>query len=106
MSIQVPSAAQAIGEYLQSPDDLMKVAAFRKKLEKEKKVLEDEKKEMSIVRERLRKLNDEKAASTKINEVQVAQARLIEEMRQQLISLANLVEAERKDHAATKLMVG
>ncbi|KIJ20662.1 hypothetical protein PAXINDRAFT_106320 [Paxillus involutus ATCC 200175] len=30
------SAAQAIGEYLQSPDDLLKVAAFRKKLEKEK----------------------------------------------------------------------
>ncbi|KAG0705592.1 exocyst complex component Sec6-domain-containing protein [Suillus ampliporus] len=30
------SAAQAIGEYLQSPDDLMKVSAFRKKLEKEK----------------------------------------------------------------------
>ncbi|KAG1717333.1 exocyst complex component Sec6-domain-containing protein [Suillus paluster] len=30
------SAAQAIGEYLQSPDDLMKVSAFRKKLEKER----------------------------------------------------------------------
>ena len=30
------SAAQAIGEYLQSPDDLVKIAAFRKKLEKEK----------------------------------------------------------------------
>ena len=30
------SAAQAIGEYLQSPDDLVKVSAFRKKLEKEK----------------------------------------------------------------------
>ena len=36
MSIQPPSAAQAVGEYLQSPDDLIKVAAFRKKLEKEK----------------------------------------------------------------------
>jgi exocyst complex component 3 len=30
------SAAQAIGEYLQSPDDLLKISAFRKKLEKEK----------------------------------------------------------------------
>jgi len=30
------SAAQAIGEYLQAPDDLVKVSAFRKKLEKEK----------------------------------------------------------------------
>jgi hypothetical protein len=30
------SAAQAIGEYLQSPDDLVKVSTFRKKLEKEK----------------------------------------------------------------------
>lgn len=30
------SAAQAIGEYFQSPDDLVKVSAFRKKLEKEK----------------------------------------------------------------------
>lgn len=30
------SAAQAVGEYLQSPDDLVKVSAFRKKLEKEK----------------------------------------------------------------------
>lgn len=36
MALQAPSAAQAIGEYLQSPDDLMKIAAFRKKLEKEK----------------------------------------------------------------------
>jgi exocyst complex component 3 len=30
------SAAHAIGEYLQSPDDLVKISAFRKKLEKEK----------------------------------------------------------------------
>lgn len=37
MSLSAPiSAAQAIGEYLQSPDDLLKIAAFRKKLEKEK----------------------------------------------------------------------
>ena len=36
MSAPLVSAAQAVGEYLQSPDDLAKVAAFRKKLEKEK----------------------------------------------------------------------
>ena len=36
MSAAPVSAAQAIGEHLQSPDDLVKVAAFRKKLEKEK----------------------------------------------------------------------
>ncbi|TFK29761.1 exocyst complex component Sec6 [Coprinopsis marcescibilis] len=36
MAAPTISAAQAIGEYLQSPDDLVKVAAFRKKLEKEK----------------------------------------------------------------------
>ncbi|KIJ55612.1 hypothetical protein M422DRAFT_151883 [Sphaerobolus stellatus SS14] len=30
------NAAQAVGEYLQSPDDLIKVANFRQKLEKEK----------------------------------------------------------------------
>lgn len=30
------SAAQIIGEYLQSPDDLVKISAYRKKLEKEK----------------------------------------------------------------------
>ena len=36
MAAPTVSAAQAIGEYLQSPDDLVKVAAFRKKLEKEK----------------------------------------------------------------------
>ncbi|KAF6761592.1 exocyst complex component Sec6-domain-containing protein [Ephemerocybe angulata] len=36
MAAPTVSAAQAIGEYLQSPDDLVKVGAFRKKLEKEK----------------------------------------------------------------------
>jgi len=36
MSAPTISAAQAIGEYLQSPDDLAKIQAYRKKLEKEK----------------------------------------------------------------------
>lgn len=36
MAAPTISAAQAIGEYLQSPDDLLKISVFRKKLEKEK----------------------------------------------------------------------
>lgn len=61
MSIQVPSAAQAIGEYLQSPDDLMKVAAFRKKLEKEKSSIDSRlktgvKEQLEATRDGLRKL--------------------------------------------------
>jgi exocyst complex component 3 len=36
MTTAPASAAQAIGEYLQSPDDLVKISAYRKKLEKEK----------------------------------------------------------------------
>ncbi|KZT64484.1 exocyst complex component Sec6 [Daedalea quercina L-15889] len=36
MSAPTISAAQAVGEYLQFPDDLAKITAFRKKLEKEK----------------------------------------------------------------------
>ncbi|KAJ7091315.1 exocyst complex component sec6 [Mycena belliarum] len=36
MAAPAVSAAQAVGGYLQSPDDLVKISAFRKKLEKEK----------------------------------------------------------------------
>jgi hypothetical protein len=36
MTAVTASGAQAIGEYLQSPDDLVKISAYRKKLEKEK----------------------------------------------------------------------
>ncbi|OAX43205.1 exocyst complex component Sec6 [Rhizopogon vinicolor AM-OR11-026] len=55
------SAAQAIGEYLQSPDDLMKVAAFRKKLEKEKASIDARlksgaKEQLDATREGLKKL--------------------------------------------------
>ena len=55
------SAAQAIGEYLQSPDDLMKVAAFRKKLEKEKASIDARlktgvKEQLEATRDGLRKL--------------------------------------------------
>ncbi|KAF8892045.1 exocyst complex component Sec6-domain-containing protein [Infundibulicybe gibba] len=55
------SAAQAIGEYLQSPDDLVKVMAFRKKLEKEKASIDVRlkngvKEQLQATREGLRKL--------------------------------------------------
>ncbi|THH05397.1 hypothetical protein EW145_g4825 [Phellinidium pouzarii] len=61
MSLQAPSAAQAIGEYLQAPDDLMKVAAFRKKLEKEKASIDARlksgvKEQLEATRDGLRKL--------------------------------------------------
>ena len=55
------SAAQAIGEYLQSPDDLAKVSAYRKKLEKEKASIDARlrtgvKEQLTATREGLRKL--------------------------------------------------
>lgn len=61
MATQHTSAAQAIGEYLQSPDDLVKVAAFRKKLEKEKASIDARlksgvKEQLDATREGLQKL--------------------------------------------------
>jgi exocyst complex component 3 len=61
MATSQVSAAQAIGEYLQSPDDLMKVAAFRKKLEKEKASIDARlksgvKEQLDATREGLKKL--------------------------------------------------
>ncbi|KAH7885843.1 exocyst complex component Sec6-domain-containing protein [Phlebopus sp. FC_14] len=55
------SAAQAVGEYLQSPDDLAKIAAFRKKLEKEKASIDARlktgvKEQLDATREGLKKL--------------------------------------------------
>lgn len=55
------SAAQAIGEYLQSPDDLVKISAYRKKLEKEKASIDARlksgvKEQLLATREGLRKL--------------------------------------------------
>ncbi|KXN86616.1 Exocyst complex component sec6 [Leucoagaricus sp. SymC.cos] len=55
------SAAQAIGEYLQSPDDLAKISVFRKKLEKEKASIDARLKngvreQIQATREGLRKL--------------------------------------------------
>ncbi|KAI0322766.1 exocyst complex component Sec6 [Amylostereum chailletii] len=61
MSAPTTSAAQAVGEYLQSPDDLLKIAAFRKKLEKEKASIDTRlksgvKEQLDATRESLRKL--------------------------------------------------
>ncbi|KAF8647740.1 hypothetical protein AX16_006575 [Volvariella volvacea WC 439] len=61
MAAPQASAAQAIGEYLQSPDDLAKVSAFRKKLEKEKASIDARLKngvreQLQATREGLRKL--------------------------------------------------
>ena len=61
MALQTGSAAQAVGEYLQSPDDLIKVAAFRKKLEKEKASIDARlrsgvKEQLDATRDGLRKL--------------------------------------------------
>jgi len=55
------SAVQAVGEYLQSPDDLMKIPAFRKKLEKEKASIDIRlksgvKEQLAVTSESLRKL--------------------------------------------------
>lgn len=61
MAVAPVSAAQAIGEYLQSPDDLVKVSAYRKKLEKEKASIDARlksgvKEQLQATREGLRKL--------------------------------------------------
>lgn len=61
MSAPTASAAQAVGEYLQSPDDLLKIAAFRKKLEKEKASIDARLKsgvreQLDVTKESLRKL--------------------------------------------------
>lgn len=55
------SAAQAVGEYLQFPDDLAKITAFRKKLEKEKASIDARlksgvKEQLDATRDGLRKL--------------------------------------------------
>lgn len=61
MAAPTISAAQAIGEYLQSPDDLMKIPAFRKKLEKEKASIDIRlksgvKEQLGVTSDSLRKL--------------------------------------------------
>ena len=60
------SAAQAVAEQLQSPDDLLKLAAFRKKLEKEKASIDARlkigvKEQLDATRDGLRKLLDTRA---------------------------------------------
>jgi exocyst complex component 3 len=61
MSAAPISAAQAVGEHLQSPDDLVKLTTFRTKLEKEKASIDARlksgiKEQLDATREGLRKL--------------------------------------------------
>jgi exocyst complex component 3 len=62
MSVAAPiSAAHLIGEHLQSPDDLVKLTAFRRKLEKEKASIDARltsgvKEQLDSTREGLKKL--------------------------------------------------
>ncbi|KAL0953695.1 hypothetical protein HGRIS_004889 [Hohenbuehelia grisea] len=77
MSANPVSAAQAVGEYLQSPDDLVKVVAFRKKLEKEKASIDARlkagvKEQLDSTREGLRKLFNTR------NNVQVIKEEMIQ----------------------------
>ena len=66
MSAQPISAAQAVGEVLQSPDDLLKIAAFRKRLEKEKASIDARlkvgiKEQLESTRDALKKLLNSRA---------------------------------------------
>ncbi|KAG6886201.1 hypothetical protein C0993_010763 [Termitomyces sp. T159_Od127] len=74
------SAAQAIGEYLQSPDDLAKIPAYRKKLEKEKASIDARlkngvKEQLQTTREGLRKLLNTRDNVQSIKDEMVAMER-------------------------------
>ena len=76
MATATVSAAQAIGEYLQAPDDLVKVAAYKKKLEKEKASIDSRlksgvKEQLQATREGLRKLLSTRANVQGIKEEMV-----------------------------------
>ncbi|KAF5388737.1 hypothetical protein D9757_004741 [Collybiopsis confluens] len=76
MAVAPASAAQAIGEYLQSPDDLVKVSAYRKKLEKEKASIDARlksgvKEQLQATREGLRKLLSTRANAQAIKDEMV-----------------------------------
>ncbi len=77
MTAAPASAAQAIGEYLQSPDDLVKVSAYRKKLEKEKASIDARlkngvKEQLQATREGLRKLMSTRSNVQTIKDEMVA----------------------------------
>ncbi|KAJ7583216.1 exocyst complex component sec6 [Mycena floridula] len=77
MNASVVSAAQAIGEYLQSPDDLVKVSNYRKKLEKEKASIDARlkngvKEQIQSTREGLRKLLSTRSHAQAIKDEMVA----------------------------------
>lgn len=77
MTATVVSAAQAIGEYLQAPDDLVKVANYRKKLEKEKASIDARlktgvKEQIHATRDGLRKLLSTRANAQALKDEMVA----------------------------------
>jgi len=81
MSAPTVSAAQAVGEYLQSPDDLLKIAAFRKKLEKEKASIDARlksgvKEQLDVTKDSLRKLFGTRENVQSIREEMIAVERL------------------------------
>jgi exocyst complex component 3 len=75
MSVQL-SAAQAVAEHFQSPDDLQKLAAFRQKLEKEKasidaKLKSGVKDQLDATKDGLRKLFSTRASLQSIKDEMV-----------------------------------
>lgn len=78
------SASQSLAEYLQSPDDLLKVSTFRKKLEKEKASIDARLKsgvieQLLATREGLRKLLSTRAGVQMVKDEMVAIERACEE---------------------------
>jgi exocyst complex component 3 len=81
MSAPTASAAQAVGEYLQSPDDLLKIAVFRKKLEKEKSSIDARlkagvKEQLDLTKDSLRKLFGTRDNVQSVREEMIAIERL------------------------------
>lgn len=86
MATQTISAAQAIGEMLQSPDDLVKIATLRGKLEKEKasidaKLKSGVKEQLDATREALRKLLNTRGNVQAIKEQMISIDRLCSEQQ-------------------------
>ncbi|GAA94822.1 hypothetical protein E5Q_01476 [Mixia osmundae IAM 14324] len=76
-SALAPSAATAVAEFLKSPDDLVKTAAFRVKLEKEKASIEAKlksgaKEQLDATRDGLAKLRDSRTSVGQIREEMVS----------------------------------
>src|ERR1700742_1250379 len=107
MATQTISAAQAVGEMLQSPDDLGKITALRKKLEKEKasidaKLKSGVKDQLDATREALRKLLSSRDNAQAIKEQMIAIDRMCGEQLNTVktfdkinrVCLSNLIHSE------------